>query len=730
MPLPPTFPELAALDLFRSVVRLGSLSRAADAHHITQPSASSRIRTLERQLGVTVLDRSPTGSRPTPEGQLILGWADTILVAAEAMVTGVESLRARQAGLLRLAASYTIAEYLLPPWLDRFLADRPHDSVTLDVTNSHAVVERLESGSVDLGFIETPNAPPSMHRQIVGTDELIVVVSPRHTWATRDVVDLATFVATPLVLRETRIGHPGRTRGRAPPAGTSGTDVGTRPRVVVGGADRGHRRLRSHRHQPTRRRRRHRLRSAGGGDGRASRDPSQAACRVAPTRRPSADRHRPARAARRTMSETENSLPRTPSQEVLALPAVRLYLWSTALAAIGQNVMLTVLFKQVFDITGDELDIGFIGLAQFVPALLLVLVSGWVADRFDRRRVAGLFLGGRGACAVALVVFSVKGSTAVWQLFLIAFVLGSADAMVAPARRSIAPFIVPQRLFPPLIALWTATFTGSAIIGPILGGFIYSISPSWAYALAALLQFASVVPLVVLHYHRKPERITDRPTWASAVEGLHFVRRTPVVLATISLDLFAVLFGGAVALIPAVAEERLGVGDIGYGWLRAAPGIGAAAMALWIARRPLTRRIGPTLLTVVAIFGVGHVVFGLTRNYAVAFIALVILSAADLVSMNIRGAIVPLVTPDDQLGRVNAVEGVFIGASNELGAFESGTTARLFGLPWAIAGGGVITVGIAALFAVVFPSLRRIDTFDELRPPGTPDERDEIASLS
>ena len=202
MPLPSGFPELAALDLLRSVVTLGSLSRAAEAHGITQPSASSRIRTLERQLGVTVLDRSPTGSRATPDGQLVVGWANTVLDAATTLNTGVEALRARRAGLLRIAASYTIAEYLLPPWLDRFLAGRPDDSVTLEVTNSRSVLERLESGSVDLGFIESPTAPANVLQQVVGTDELITVVSPRHPWAARGSVDLATFVSTPLVVRE------------------------------------------------------------------------------------------------------------------------------------------------------------------------------------------------------------------------------------------------------------------------------------------------------------------------------------------------------------------------------------------------------------------------------------------------------------------------------------------------------------------------------------------------
>jgi MFS family permease len=401
---------------------------------------------------------------------------------------------------------------------------------------------------------------------------------------------------------------------------------------------------------------------------------------------------------------------------VIRYPAVRRYLLSTALAAIGLNVLVTVLFKQTFDISGNELDIGFIGLAQFVPAVLLMLVSGWVADRFDRRRVTALFLFGRVACAVALVVYSRLEPGTLWPLFLIAFVFGAADAMISPARRSIAPLLAPAHEFPNVVALWTATFTASAIVGPVLGGFLYSVGPDVAYALAALLELGAIVPILAIAYAREPERLTERPTMTKALEGLRFVRRTPVVLATISLDLFAVLFGGAIALIPAVAEDRLGVGDIAYGWLRAAPGIGAAVMAVVLAIRPVTRRVGPTLLVVVAIFGVGTIVFGITRSYAVAFIALVVISAADMVSMYIRGSIVPLVTPDDQLGRVSAVEGVFIGASNELGAFESGVAARAFGVPWAIAGGGFITVVIAAGFAAIFPSLRRIDRFDELRP--------------
>jgi MFS family permease len=265
--------------------------------------------------------------------------------------------------------------------------------------------------------------------------------------------------------------------------------------------------------------------------------------------------------------------------------------------------------------------------------------------------------------------------------------------------------------------MWTATFTAAMVIGPALGGFLYSKDRALPYIVAGAVFLVATVPVLTIEYQRAAVPMRDRPTMRLALEGLRFVRRTPVVLAAISLDLFAVLFGGAVALIPAVAEDRLGVGDVAYGWLRAAPGIGAGLMAIVLAVWPVRRRVGPTLLTVVAMFGFGTIVFGITRNYAVAFAALVVLSGADMISMYIRGSLVPLVTPDDQLGRVTAVEGVFIGASNELGAFESGVAASAVGVPIAIVGGGVATVVIAGAYFVLFPSLRRIDTFEELDRP-------------
>jgi MFS family permease len=413
----------------------------------------------------------------------------------------------------------------------------------------------------------------------------------------------------------------------------------------------------------------------------------------------------------------------TTAVEVLRQPAVRRYLASTALASLGRNILLTVLFKQVFDITGNELDIAWIGLAQFLPAVALVLVSGWTADRFDRRHVVACSLLLRASCGGAFVAYSVWSPEVVWPLFALAALYGAGDALLAPARRAMAPLIVPTVDFPRVTALWTATATGAGIIGPVLGGFLYSIGPANAYALAATLEFVAILPTLAIVFVRAQGRLTERPTLHAALDGLRFVRRTPIVLAIISLDLFAVLFGGAIALIPAVASDRLGVGDVAYGFLRAAPGIGAATMALVLAVHPVRRRVGPTLLVVVAVFGASMMLFGITTSFAVAFLALVVSAMADMVSMFIRGTILPLVTPDEQLGRVSAVEGVFIGASNELGAFESGVTARAFGLPVSIAGGGFITLVVASSFAVLFPALRRVDTFDELSPQQQPATR-------
>ena len=401
---------------------------------------------------------------------------------------------------------------------------------------------------------------------------------------------------------------------------------------------------------------------------------------------------------------------------VLRHGSVRALLVSNGVLCIGVALQAAALGKQAYDITGREADLGWIGLCEFLPAALLVLVTGTVADRFNRKRVAMVAIGAEVLTSLALLLYSLSHPTRVWPLFVIAFLYGVARAFMAPATRTMPPMVAPEGALPKVIALYSATWTGATIIGPAMSGFLYAVAPWVAYLASTVFVAMSVFLISTLRFEREPEPADpdERPTLRSAVEGLLFIRRTPILFAAISLDLFAVLFGGAVALLPAIAEERLGVGSIGYGWLRAAPGIGAAVMALLMAIRPVRRRIGRVLLLVVGIFGAATVVLGLTHSYALAFGSLVVLAAADMVSVFIRGSLVPLVTPDEKRGRVMAVENVFIGASNELGAFESGMVGQALGLPTAVVGGGIATLAIVGTWWFAFPMLRKVDTFDEL----------------
>ena len=387
---------------------------------------------------------------------------------------------------------------------------------------------------------------------------------------------------------------------------------------------------------------------------------------------------------------------------------------------VGVMLQAATLGKHIYDITGRSLDIGWLGLAEFGPIALLVFVSGSVADRYNRKYVAAISLAGEMICALTLVAYSlaIRGDEhpAVWPFFVIGVVFGSCRAFLSPATRSIYPMIAPEGGLPPIVAMSSAVWTSAMILGPAASGFLYSADPWIAYATTAALTLVGIIGILRVQFLREPpprdpnEKVSVR----SAMEGLHFVRRTPILLAVISLDLFAVLFGGAVALLPVIAEEQLGVGDVAYGWLRAAGGIGAASMAVFLAMRPLRRNIGRSLLIAVGVFGLATIVLGDTSSYTVAFIAVLVLSAADMVSVFIRGSIVPLVTPDEKRGRVAAVENVFIGATNELGAFESGVASQAFGTPATVIGGGVATIAIVGVWWIGFPALRKIDRFSDL----------------
>lgn len=414
-----------------------------------------------------------------------------------------------------------------------------------------------------------------------------------------------------------------------------------------------------------------------------------------------------------------NPSPDTPTfttRQVFRFGSVRHLLIGNGMLFCGVALQAAALGKQAYDITGRSADLGWIGLCEFLPAALLVLVTGTVVDRFDRKKIAMFAIVGEVCTSIALLLYALSDPTEVWPLFVIAFMYGIVRAFLSPATRTMPPMVAPEGGLPKVIALYSATWTGATIVGPALSGFLYAIEPWVAYAASSALMLGSMYFMGVLKFERQPEppNPDEKPTFRSAIEGLLFIRRTPILFAAISLDLFAVLFGGAVALLPAIATDRLGVGDVAYGWLRAAPGIGAALMALWLAARPVERHVGRLLMVVVGVFGAATVLLGLTTTYWVAFVALLVLAAADMVSVFIRSSLVPLVTPDEKRGRVMAVENVFIGASNELGAFESGLVGQALGVPATVIGGGIATIAIVGVWWVGFPQLRNVDRFEEL----------------
>lgn len=405
-----------------------------------------------------------------------------------------------------------------------------------------------------------------------------------------------------------------------------------------------------------------------------------------------------------------------PARVVLASRGIRPLLASSTVLTVGVLMQAAALVKHVYDITESELSIGLLGLAEFIPAVALVLVTGTVADRVNRKKISLCAQGGEFVCSLLLMWYALGDPTSAVPIYGIVVLFGVSRAFLAPAFRPIAAMIAPEGGLTRVIAFYSATWTGAAIVGPALSGFLYSIDPAVAYGTAAVLIAGGMFSLSLVTVPDVAVRgeKAERPTLRDAIEGLAFIRRTPMLLAAISLDLLAVLFGGAVALLPVIAEEQLKVGDVAYGWLRAAGGIGAALVAVFLAFRPVRRHIGRTLLLVVAVFGAATIVLGSTTVYWIAFAAVMIAFGADMVSVFIRSSLVPLVTPDDKRGRVSAVENVFIGASNELGAFESGAVSSLVGTPATVIGGGVATIAIAGVWWFAFPSLRNVDRFEDL----------------
>jgi MFS family permease len=371
---------------------------------------------------------------------------------------------------------------------------------------------------------------------------------------------------------------------------------------------------------------------------------------------------------------------------------------------------------QIYSITHRPLDLGLVGLAQFLPGVLLFLVSGHAADRFPRRRIIMACYAGFSLCSLGLLALTALSIHTPWAIYAVLLGNGVVRSFNGPAGQSFLPSLVDEEHFPNAVAWASSIFMSATILGPAIGGLLYGFtnSPAPVYGATAAGALLSLT-LVSRIRQQLPARPRVVPTAGMILDGLRYIWRKQLVLGAMSLDLFAVLLGGAVALLPIYADQILKIGPSGLGLLRSGPGMGALLVAVVTAYHPLKRHAGAAMLCCVAGFGTFTVVFGLSRNAALSMVALVLLGACDMVSVIVRQTMVQLATPDEMRGRVSAVNMVFIGASNEVGQFESGITAQWFGTVPAVVLGGFGTICIVALWTWLFPALRRVDELTKLR---------------
>jgi MFS family permease len=405
--------------------------------------------------------------------------------------------------------------------------------------------------------------------------------------------------------------------------------------------------------------------------------------------------------------------------EPLKIPAFRYYWLARLASTIGQMAMVIVIGWQVYDIARETmglkeaaLRLGIIGLVQFIPLFLLTLVTGWTADRVDRRWIARASVALELGCAVALAAFTWTHSTTLEVLYAVAALLGVARAFAGPALGALAPNLVPRKILPRAIALSSIAWQTGAILGPALGGYLYAAAPFAPYAASALLFAVALAGLLAIGPVQRSEIARGVNPWAQMVEGLRYVRRNRLVLGAISLDLFAVLLGGATAMLPVFARDVLHAGPEGLGHLRAAPAVGATLTALFFSVRPLKHNVGLKMLGAVGVFGAATIVFGLSRQMPLSLACLALLGAADMFSVYVRQSLIQLYTPDQMRGRVGAVSSLFISASNELGEAESGFLGALIGPVPAVIAGGVGALAVVFLWSWWFPELRLAKTFD------------------
>jgi MFS family permease len=398
-------------------------------------------------------------------------------------------------------------------------------------------------------------------------------------------------------------------------------------------------------------------------------------------------------------------------------PNFRYYMTARLLATIASEMQAVAVGWQIYALTHRALDLGLVGLAQFLPGILLFLAAGQAADRFSRQRILQCGYVAFAAISGLLLALTLHGLTSVWPVYAALVLNGVVRAFTGPAAQAFLPLVVPVEVFPSAVALGSGVFQGAMVAGPMIGGLVYGFtgSPAPVYAASVVACLSGMVLM-----GRIRVKAVQRPRGAvrpgEVLDGLRYLWRAKMTLGAISLDMFAVLMGGAVALMPVFARDILKVGAAGLGLLRGAPGTGAVIMAFVLAHRPLKRHAGAIMLCCVAGFGVCTIVFGLSRNVALSVTTLVLLGACDMVSVVVRHTLVQISTPDEMRGRVSAVNMVFIGASNEVGQFESGVTAAWFGAVPAVVAGGLATILIVVLWARLFPELRRVNELQPANP--------------
>ena len=398
---------------------------------------------------------------------------------------------------------------------------------------------------------------------------------------------------------------------------------------------------------------------------------------------------------------------------VLRLPAVRLFLSGRALSTMAFQLQGVAVGWQMYALTHSALALGFVGLAQFLPMLCLNLLVGHVADRYDRRRIAATCQLVGGIATTLLATGSFFGLITPAAIFAAVALIGAARAFETPSFQALLPGLVPAVLFPRATAYSASALQTATIIGPAIGGLAYAFGPEVPYTCAALLSLSACVMTSSIRMQHTPPR-REPVSLTSIFSGFAFIRAHPIVLGSISLDLFAVLLGGATALLPIYARDILQTGPWGLGLLRSAPAVGALATSVWLAQHPLRRHVGLTMFRAVIVFGLATIVFALSHWLWLSAVAMATLGASDVISIVVRSSFVQLSTPDQMRGRVSAVNSLFVGTSNQLGEFESGVTAALFGTVPAVVLGGLGTIVVALLWMRLFPALRRADTLESV----------------